>query len=682
METTADTFARKPLVSTIKERCRVCYTCVRECPAKAIKISSGQAEVISERCIGCGNCIKVCSQNAKVFRKEIEKLNKLLNDEKPVAAIVAPSFPAEFNEILNHRLFVSMIRAIGFKYVAEVAFGADLVAREYKKIFNSEPVKPVITSDCPAIVSYIERYHPKLIESMAKIVSPMVAMARTVRRKYGDDLKVVFIGPCIAKKDESDEIDAAITFRELREIFSTRHITTSNVHPTEFDPPVGGKGAIFPVSRGLMNTADMQEDIFGRNIIVAEGRTDFQEAIKEFESGQIKQEHLELLCCEGCIMGPGMSPYPFFSSSSKRFRKRASVSDYVLDKLETLDVAQWESDIEESSIIDLSRSYTNRDMRLERPDEEQIKAVLNKLGKFEPQDHLDCGACGYDSCEDHAIAIIMGLAEHEMCLPYTIEKLHNYIRELNISKEKLANTQEALKQSEKLASMGQLSAGIAHELNNPLGIITMYSNILKDEAASDDPIRQDLDLIVEQAERCKKIVGGLLNFARKNQVSLAETDINRLMERSISSVIVPSNIKISLESKVAEPIINLDYDQMSQVFTNLLKNAVEAMPATGGKIEVMVSDTENEIAVHIKDTGIGISEENMAKLFTPFFTTKKVGKGTGLGLPIIYGIVKMHKGSISVKSNADATKGPLGTTFSIILPRIPLNNSEEFKEIR
>ncbi|MGE5318321.1 MAG: [Fe-Fe] hydrogenase large subunit C-terminal domain-containing protein [Chloroflexota bacterium] len=672
---------KKPLVSTIKERCRVCYTCVRECPAKAIKISSGQAQVISERCIGCGNCIKVCSQNAKVFRKEIDKLDYLFQEKGKVAAIIAPSFPAEFNEIMNHRLLVSMIRAIGFHYVAEVAFGADLVAREYKKVFENEPAMPVITSDCPAIVSYIERYHPNLIESMASVVSPMVAMSRVMKKKYGEDLKIVFIGPCIAKKDESEEISAALTFRELREIFSTRNITTGSVHPTEFDPPFGGKGAIFPVSRGLLNTAGINEDIFGRNIIIAEGRSDFQEAIKEFESGHIKQEHLELLCCEGCIMGPGMSPYPFFSSSSKRFRKRASVSDYVLDKLDTLDQKQWLIDIDEYSKVDLSRNFINRDMRLERPDEDQIKKVLNKLGKFEPQDNLDCGACGYDSCEDHAIAIIMGLAEHEMCLPYTIEKLHNYIRELNISKEKLANTQEALKQSEKLASMGQLSAGIAHELNNPLGIITMYSNILKDESSIDDPIRQDLDLIVEQAERCKKIVGGLLNFARKNQISLTEIDINSIMERSISSVMKPSNVKISLQTQVHDRIINLDYDQMSQVFTNLLKNAVEAMPSTGGRIDVIINDSESEITIHIKDSGLGIPEENMSKLFTPFFTTKKVGKGTGLGLPIIYGIVKMHKGSISVKSNADSAKGPTGTTFTITLPRLMLNHTEEPKEI-
>ncbi|MHC1775795.1 MAG: [Fe-Fe] hydrogenase large subunit C-terminal domain-containing protein [Lentimicrobium sp.] len=660
---------KKHLVSTVKERCRVCYTCVRECPAKAIKISNGQADIIPERCIGCGNCVKVCSQNAKVFRKEIDEVKSLVNGDSRVAAIVAPSFPAEFSEIKNHRLLVSLIRKLGFDYVSEVAFGADLVAEEYKKLMGAGNYPPVISSDCPAIVSYIEHYHPDLVDSLAHIVSPMVAMSKAMRSRYGKDLRIVFIGPCIAKKDESDLIDAALTFRELREMIAQTGLKPADVIPSEFDPPLGGKGAIFPVSRGLLNTVGVKEDIFERNVIVAEGRIDFQEAIKEFESGQIAQEHLELLCCEGCIMGPGMSPYPFFASSSRRYRKQASVSDYVINKLENLDHDQWQKDMEEFSSLDLFREFKNRDIRVARPADEEITKVLQKMGKFEPKDHLDCGACGYDSCQDHAIAIIRGLAEHEMCLPYAIEKLHNYVRELNISNEKLANTQEALKQSEKLAGLGQLSAGIAHELNNPLGVITMYSNILKDETKAEDPIRQDLELIVEQAERCKKIVGGLLNFARKNQVNFSDINFIDLMEHSISSAISPANVKISLDSHVNNPQASLDYDQMAQVFTNLLKNAIEAMPENGGNIMLKAIDDAEGFTVYIVDNGSGIAKENMGKLFTPFFTTKTIGKGTGLGLPIIYGIVKMHKGSITVKSNADPLKGTTGTTFTITIPR-------------
>jgi len=307
-------------------------------------------------------------------------------------------------------------------------------------------------------------------------------------------------------------------------------------------------------------------------------------------------------------------------------------------------------------------------MRSVRPPNEQIKEVLYKMGKYSQQDHLNCGACGYDSCEEHAIAIINGLAETEMCLPYSIEKLHKYIRELNISKEKLANVQEALRHSEKLAGMGQLSAGIAHELNNPLGVITMYSNILKEELPVDSLMLQDIELIVEQADRCRKIVGGLLNFARKNQVNLTESDLVNLARHSIDSVIIPEEIQILFKAEVNDPVAMIDCDQMTQVFTNLLKNAVEAMPAKG-QINFNLTDSRDQLNVSISDNGTGIQPENMDKLFTPFFTTKETGKGTGLGLPIIYGIVKMHKGDIKVVSNVDPAKGPTGTTFTIVIPR-------------
>jgi signal transduction histidine kinase len=255
-----------------------------------------------------------------------------------------------------------------------------------------------------------------------------------------------------------------------------------------------------------------------------------------------------------------------------------------------------------------------------------------------------------------------------MCLPYSIEKLHKYIRELNISKEKLANVQEALRHSEKLAGMGQLSAGIAHELNNPLGVITMYSNILKEEIPADSPVIQDIELIVEQADRCRKIVGGLLNFARKNQVNITETNVVKLVNHSIDSVVIPENIKIRLVDQLGNQVANLDYDQMTQVLTNLLKNAIEAMD-NYGEITVKLADAGDNLVISITDTGSGIHPENMDKLFTPFFTTKGIGKGTGLGLPIIYGIVKMHKGDISVLSNANKETGPTGTTFIITLPR-------------
>ncbi len=652
------------LVYTIKELCRTCYTCVRECPARAIRIVGGQAEVITERCIVCGNCTKVCSQGAKVFVNTSDLARKVLARPGRKAAIVAPSFPAEFHDVPDHRTVVGMIRALGFDYVAEVSFGADLVAHRYRNLIDQAGASNYISSDCPAIVSFIRFYHPDLTPSLVPVVSPMVAMTRVMRKRHGDDLSVVFIGPCVAKKAENSEIDAAITYIELREILEEAGIRPESVTPSEFDPPLGGRGAIFPVTRGLLQAAGANDDAITGNIIAAEGRIDFQEAIKEYEEGMIGNQHLELLCCEGCIMGPGMS------KGGKQYNRRALVSTYAQHKMNSLDLEEWRKNLEIYDKLDLSVRFRAEDKRQLMADDEEVREVLASMGKKSDKDHLNCGACGYDTCYDHAIAIIKGLAEEEMCLPYTIEKLHKSVQELALSNAKLTTMQNALKQSEKLAHMGQLSAGIAHEINNPLGVVIMYSNILLEECQPDDPVREDLKLIVEQAARCKKIVGGLLNFARKNQVNHQPVNILKLTENSIAGVLFPDNVTSVIEDRCTSPEASLDSEQMTQVLTNLIRNAVEAMPG-GGTVTVTLEDTPADVIFIIKDTGCGISDEDRSKIFEPFFTSKGIGKGTGLGLATTYGIVKMHKGQITVETNNNKAKGPTGTTFRITLPRKP-----------
>lgn len=659
MEVATKNGLKEQLVYTEKENCRVCYTCVRECPAKAIRIHNGQAEIIDERCIGCGNCVRVCSQGAKVYRKSTDQVKQLIASGKKIAACIAPSFPAEFDEIEDYRKLVGMIREIGFSQVFEVGFGADLVAKEYNNLLFNGQVHACISSDCPSIVNYIEKYYPDLVKSMVPVVSPMVATARAVRKKYDEDLHVVFIGPCVAKKGESAEIDAVLTYVELRELFADQNIRMEQIQPSDFDPPYAGKGSLFPISRGLFQNILAGENDKEEQIIVAEGKEDFRELIAEFEKGLLSTHHLELLCCPGCIMGPGTSP------KGKRYNRRIRVKNYVQNKLETIGENQ---PIDEFEGLDLSQQFSLHDSRLSLPSDEEITDALQSMNKFNREDELNCGACGYETCFDHAVAIVQGLAEKEMCLPYSIEQLHESLDNLHVSNKELASAREALKQSEKLASMGQLSAGIAHELNNPLGVITMYSNILKDEAGADNPMVEDLQLIVEQAERCKNIVGGLLNFARKNQVKLEETAIDQFTRRSLDSIIKPENITINFSSKLMNPKARIDPDQMMQVLTNLERNAIDAMPE-GGELFVELSETKNDVIFIVRDNGTGIREKDKERIFTPFFTTKEAGKGTGLGLPLIYGIVKMHKGQIKLESNADPENGPTGTEFRIIIPR-------------
>lgn len=655
-----------PLVHTIEERCRTCFTCVRECPAKAIRVRGGQAQVIEDRCIGCGNCVVVCSQRAKQFRRCLDNVRGQLASGKPTAAILAPSFPAEFPDVPEPRL-VGMLRKLGFTHVNEVGFGADLVAAAYRRLVEeSEGTgKRWISTTCPAIVGYVERYHPDLVPNLAPVVSPMIATARALRRLHGDDLRVVFIGPCIAKKRESrsravaDEVNATVTFSELRELFLAEGIDAEAVEPSEFDPPRGGPGNAFPLSGGMLESAGLDGGVAG-NVVSASGRVLFPGAIEEFERGSLDAALLDVLACRGCIAGPGMTdPAPLFG-------KRSRMVKHLKARSAALDREAWRADMERFADLDLSREFSPHPQPVAAPSDEELYEILGRMGKFHPEDELNCGACGYETCREHAAAIHAGLAEPEMCLPHAIDQLRRTIGELAISNEQLANAQQALQHAEKLASMGQLAAGIAHEVNNPLGVVLLYAHLLLDEC-TDPRMRDDLQLVVDQADRCKKIVTGLLNFARQNKVVHENIDVRRLIDDTLLANPPPEGIHVEVKVD-GDPRAELDRDQICQVLTNLVVNAYAAMPQ-GGYLTLSTSGDAEHLTIAVEDTGTGISKSNMARLFEPFFTTKPMGKGTGLGLPVTYGIVKMHRGDIRVSSNSDPAAGPTGTTFRVTLPR-------------
>ncbi len=655
MNMTPEVFAA---IRTEPERCRMCYTCVRECPAKAIRIMEGQARVVHERCIGCGNCVRVCSLKAKQVVDSTPAVRDLLGTTHRVAAMLAPSFPAEFADIEPERL-VGMVRALGFDYVNEVAFGADLVAQAYRRLLETSDRSYIATS-CPAVVYFVEKYCPDLVDALAPIVSPMVATARCLRKLHGPDLRVAFIGPCTAKKLEGaddqleGEVDAVITFTELRALFAAAGLRPDAVTPRPFDEPHGGRGALFPLCGGLLQAANMTEDLVKENIVTASGRS-FTDAIKEFGGGAMETQLLEVLACDGCVMGAGMS------TDAPQFRRRSLVSRHVREKLQGESEAKWRAACERFADVDLHRAYCRRDQRLAAPARDEIVAILERMGKHKPEDELNCGACGYDTCREHAIAIHKGLAESEMCLPYLIDQLNSTIKQL-------ASTQEALMQSERLASMGQLAAGIAHEVNNPLGIVLMYAHLLMEAMGEDSPNAADARIIAEQADRCKKIVSGLLHFARQNRVLREPTDIRTVAERCLTAIVTPANIHMEVEHRMADPIAEVDGDQLIQVLTNLMSNAYAAMPR-GGTLRIVTSDTPDTVSIAVSDTGTGIPPEYRAKIFEPFFTTKHIGTGTGLGLAVTYGIVKMHRGNIRLTTNHDPEVGPTGTTFVIELPR-------------
>jgi len=660
-----------PLITIVTDKCRMCYACVRECPAKAIQVVDGQAKVVQPRCIGCGNCLRVCTQHAKQVRDDTERAFALIASQDRVAAIVAPSFPAEFSDIPTGSL-VAMIRALGFTSVHEVALGADLVARAYQKLLTENPEERYITTPCPAVVSFVCKYHPHLMDNLAPLVSPMVAMARALRHDLGNDLQVVFIGPCVAKKRASvdvthHEIEAVLTFAELRQMFSERGLKPDDFsEDDEFDPPHGGVGMVFPIPGGLLQTAELKEDLLSGEMLIADGRNEFVETITEFDDFRTDTKLLDVLACQGCYAGAGMT------TDIPLLQRRNLVSAYARDRLADFtkeELADFEKSMERYNDLDMSREHEPDEQTLSgEPTPQELDEILLRMGKSRPEDMLNCGACGYESCLEHARAVYAGLADSDMCLPHTIEQLRQAYGELEVSHRSLEDAKEALERSGRLASMGQLAAGIAHEVNNPLGTLLLHANLLLEECASDGGSKDDLETIVDQANRCKRIISGLLNFSRQSRVLRQPTDVIDLVEKTLRTMPRAEGVDIELKNDLTDPMVELDPDQMVQVLANLFANAQHAM-AESGTLTVALSDDPGMVTIEVSDTGSGIQPEHMEHLFDPFFTTKPLGVGTGLGLAVTHGIVKMHKGRITVDSNTDPSAGPTGTTMTVTLPR-------------
>ncbi|MBF0544091.1 MAG: histidine kinase [Candidatus Riflebacteria bacterium] len=661
-----------PILTIATDRCRRCFSCVRGCPAKAICVREGQAQVIAERCVGCGRCVLICSQGVKRIVDNLPAVKSLLGEKKPVI-ILAPSFAAAFLKARPGQI-IAALRRCGFVSVYEVAFGAELVSNLYQKLYNEDPVRMLISTPCPVAVQYIGKYAVNLLPYLSPVLSPMAAMGKALKSRLLPGCHVVFAGPCTAKIREIQEpdvrpwVDAVLTFSEVEELIRQSGIDPARLNNEEFDPPHSRLGGLFPMQGGLIRVASLPTDLYQNSVHHVAGRAEFSDLIEKLNYRiqtnrlhELETRFFDVMFCEGCIDGPVMPEV------ESRLRRKERIVEYMRSR-QPLPVSTWESAMEFLKDLDFSRTFKADPQTHEIPSEEKIREVLVQTNKLNKEQELNCGACGYKSCREKAIAVWNGLAEVEMCLPYMIEKLEATVKSLNLSYDKLTETQTQLLRSERLASMGQMAAGIAHEVNNPLGTILIYAYLLREHPMWSEAVSADIDMIIQEAIRCKNIVGGLLNFARQTKLMLEPVQLGDLLQKAAEATRAQSRdcpIEIVVNTPPNLPLAYVDKDQMFQVILNLMRNAVEAMP-DGGKV---TSDAEwrndnREFIINIRDQGTGIAPENLEKLFSPFFSTKPVGKGTGLGLAICYGIVKMHCGQIRSRNNPD---GP-GATFEISFP--------------
>ena len=392
-----------------KSNCRNCHKCIRHCPVKAIRFSGNQAHIIGNECILCGQCFVVCPQNAKQIVDETEKVKVFLQSGDPVIVSLAPSFVANYDAV-GIGAMKEALQKLGFYDVEETAIGATMVKNEYEKMIKEDGRDIIISSCCHSINLLIQKYFPKELEYLADVVSPMQAHCSDIKKRF-PNAKTVFIGPCVAKKDEAEHyegiVDAVLTFEELTNWLKEENIEIN--HQIDSNPE--SRARFFPTTGGILKT--MATDSNEYTYMALDGVENCISALRDIENGKVHKCFIEMSACVGsCVGGPVMEKY-----------HRSPVMDYVTV---SSFAGEKDFDVVQPSSFELRKNFEYIEHRLSKPSESEINAVLRQMGKFKPSDELNCGSCGYNTCRDKAIAVCQGKAEISMCLPFLKDKAESF----------------------------------------------------------------------------------------------------------------------------------------------------------------------------------------------------------------------------------------------------------------
>lgn len=405
-------------IYTEPENCQDCYKCIRECPVKAISIENNKASIIEERCIYCGHCTQICPTGAKKVRDGLTRAKMVLAKYPGKTYLsLAPSYISEFCNTITESL-ISAIKNLGFTGVSETALGAELVTKATEDFLTNAPYDFYISSACPVVVDYIRKYAPQLTHNITPIISPMLAHAKMLKQLYGDDIKIIFAGPCIAKKSEADEnpglIDVAITFKDLREWLGKDeneiNSSFSAYTDSQFVPYSSGVGALYPIDGGMK--AGFQRQSKQSCSMAFSDLNTIKDVLEKLErEGRDDTVFLELLACNGgCINGPAKL------KSTSLARKRYDI----------IESSRKGNPTEDFGGIDISTCFVPNDQTTQSDyPEYRITEALAAVGKTTAADELNCSSCGYDSCRDFAVAMLEGRAEENMCASYMRKIAHD-----------------------------------------------------------------------------------------------------------------------------------------------------------------------------------------------------------------------------------------------------------------
>ena len=390
--------------------CKNCYKCIRHCPIKSISFEQNKATIIQDSCILCGRCYLVCPQEVKVVRNDVDKVKNLFKNNQKVYVSLAPSFISYYSYTSLDEIELAL-KKLGFFSIEETAIGATIVKKAYDEMLNEKDRDVIISSCCHSINLLIQKHYPSAKKYLANVLSPMLAHAKDIKTRE-PNAKVVFVGPCIAKKDEADIsaglVDVALTFKELDEWFEAEGIKLKEVS-SDYKKE-NSKARLFPTCGGILKTMECKNDDF--QYIAIDGVENSKRVIEDVLAGKIHKCFIEMSSCEGsCVNGPLSNKSKSVASSYYDINRSAGKNDFVEGQI---------------GYEEIKKNYYSIAVSEATPSEEEIEAKLIEMGKTEKEKILNCGSCGYNTCREKAIAIIQGKAHLEMCLPYLMEKAESF----------------------------------------------------------------------------------------------------------------------------------------------------------------------------------------------------------------------------------------------------------------
>ena len=400
-------------------KCKHCYKCVRYCEVKAIQVKDERAVIMPDKCVLCGHCLRICPQSAKTLNSDLNKVKGYIAAGERVVVSIAPSFMGLLKYKTIGQVRAALMR-LGFEDVRETSEGAAFVTAEYAKLLAEHQMENIITTCCPSVNDLIEIYYPQLVPYLAPVVSPMIAHGLLLKEELGSQVKVVFLGPCIAKKKEAQDprhescIDADLNFNDINQWLEEEEIEISDCEDkpfTCFDPKVN---RLYPVTNGVVNSVlatEEQADNYRKFYV--HGMQNCIDLCKSMARGEIKGCFIEMnMCSGGCIKGPTVN-----DETISRFKVKLDMEETIAR--EPVEARAMEPVWEKVSFAKRFEDHSPRDPQ---PSEEEIRAILRMTNKMRPEDELNCGACGYPTCREKAIAVYQHKAEVSMCIPFMHEK--------------------------------------------------------------------------------------------------------------------------------------------------------------------------------------------------------------------------------------------------------------------